>query len=389
MGNNRFDPKILDQNQNRLEISDLTFTAHNMEETRVPLYDVEKSSKATTVCVTGATGYVAGPIVQRLLASGHTVHATCRDPQNEASVAHLKKLPGADERLKLFRADLLEEGSFEEAVAGCSCVMHTASPFVANVPRGKEREVLIDPALKGTENVIAAVNATDCVERLIVTSSCTAIHGDPAERGPDHVFTEDDWTIKASEKELPYPFSKKVAEQRAYELCKEQTRWDLVTFNPGVVCGPPLGSRPDGESVNLIKVLMTGKAWPVAPKIGMGFIDVRDVAAAHCVAMADKSANGRYILCNGSLWILDFADLLRPKYPKVWLPKANAPKAIMRLMAPLLGLPQEFITHLYDKIPQFDNSKIKGLGLKFIDPADTLDDMVKAVVELGIITVKQ
>ena len=129
-----------------------------MENTRVPLYDVEKSATPKTVCVTGATGFIAGSIVQRLLASGHTVHATCRDPNKEASVAHLKQLAGADERLKLFRADLLTEGSFNEAVAGCSCVMHTASPFVTSVPKGKEREMLIEPALKGTENVIGEPN---------------------------------------------------------------------------------------------------------------------------------------------------------------------------------------------------------------------------------------
>jgi len=51
---------------------------------------------AKTVCLTGATGYVAGPIVERLLALGHTVHATCRDPTRESSIAHLKALPGAD-----------------------------------------------------------------------------------------------------------------------------------------------------------------------------------------------------------------------------------------------------------------------------------------------------
>lgn len=41
---------------------------------------------------------------------------------------HLLALDGANERLKLFKADLLEECSFEQAIEGCEAVFHTASP---------------------------------------------------------------------------------------------------------------------------------------------------------------------------------------------------------------------------------------------------------------------
>lgn len=42
---------------------------------------------------------------------------------------HLLSLEGAKERLHLFKADLLEEGSFDSVVEGCEGVFHTASPF--------------------------------------------------------------------------------------------------------------------------------------------------------------------------------------------------------------------------------------------------------------------
>lgn len=41
---------------------------------------------------------------------------------------HLLALDGAKERLSLFKANLLEEGSFEHAIDGCEAVFHTASP---------------------------------------------------------------------------------------------------------------------------------------------------------------------------------------------------------------------------------------------------------------------
>jgi nucleoside-diphosphate-sugar epimerase len=68
-----------------------------------------------------------------LLPAGHTVHATCRKPTCGAAVAHLRALPGASQRLRLFEADLLLPGSFDEAVAGCDAVLHTASPYTLQV----------------------------------------------------------------------------------------------------------------------------------------------------------------------------------------------------------------------------------------------------------------
>ena len=47
---------------------------------------------------------------------------------NYSKVAHLWQLEGAKERLQLVKADLMEEGSFDNAVMGCEGVFHTASP---------------------------------------------------------------------------------------------------------------------------------------------------------------------------------------------------------------------------------------------------------------------
>lgn len=79
----------------------------------------------------------AGHIVQQLLQRGYTVHATCRDPRNRKSVAHLLNLPHAAERLKLFPADLTVPGSFMQSMEGCKYVIHTASPYALEVPPGQ------------------------------------------------------------------------------------------------------------------------------------------------------------------------------------------------------------------------------------------------------------
>jgi len=70
------------------------------------------------VLVTGANGYVASWLVKRLLEQGFDVHGTVRDPRDPAKTGHLRAmardLPGT---LSLFRADLLDPGGFDRAMA--------------------------------------------------------------------------------------------------------------------------------------------------------------------------------------------------------------------------------------------------------------------------------
>ncbi|EOA18054.1 hypothetical protein CARUB_v10006500mg [Capsella rubella] len=82
------------------------------------------------VCVTGASGFLASWLVKRLLLDGYEVIGTVRDPGNEKKLAHLWKLEGAKERLHLVKADLMEDGSFDNAIMGCQGVFHTASPVL-------------------------------------------------------------------------------------------------------------------------------------------------------------------------------------------------------------------------------------------------------------------
>lgn len=76
--------------------------------------------------VTGAAGFVGSEIVHQLLAKGYDVVATARDAAGDR-VAHLvalaSALPGT---LELVSADLLREGSFDEACRGCDFIFHVA-----------------------------------------------------------------------------------------------------------------------------------------------------------------------------------------------------------------------------------------------------------------------
>eukprot|EP00877_Chromochloris_zofingiensis_P011994 jgi/Chrzof1/7048/Cz02g08240.t1 len=365
------------------------FTQDKQQDLLPSLQAAEVTSPKLTVCVTGATGYVAAHIVKRLLAGGHTVHGTTRDPHNRKTVAPLQQLPGASQRLKLFKADLLVPGSFDAAVDGCDAVIHTASPFELEVPAGKEAELMIEPAVSGTENVLNSVNKASSVKRVVLTSSIVAVFGDPHERGKGHKFTEADWDLIATPKTHAYFYSKLAAERRAYEMNQQSnSKWVLCSINPGAVWGPPLTTRLDSESVNQCRDLLSGALWPWAPPLGTAVVDVRDVALAHCLALVIPSAQGRYIVTSESTFLMPTAaKILRHAYPHRWIPPLKPPLLPLLVFGPMLGLPRAITKASYRKKPNISTSKAaKDLGLTtYIPLKQTVLEMADTMIQNGMV----
>ncbi|KAI8024245.1 Tetraketide alpha-pyrone reductase 2 [Camellia lanceoleosa] len=94
--------------------------------------------------------------------------------ENVEKVGFLWELSGAKERLKIFKADLMVEGSFDKAIEGDDGVFHTASPVLISYDHNV-KETLIDPSIKGTLNVLSSCTKASSVRRVMLTSSCSAI----------------------------------------------------------------------------------------------------------------------------------------------------------------------------------------------------------------------
>jgi nucleoside-diphosphate-sugar epimerase len=126
-------------------------------------------------CVTGGAGFIAAHLIRALLGAGHSVRATVRDPEDEGKVGFLWELAGAVAgRLQLVRADLMVEGSFDEAVSGVDGVFHTASPVVVVGHDAKDvQERLVDPIVKGAANVLrSCARAPERARWVVFSCSC-------------------------------------------------------------------------------------------------------------------------------------------------------------------------------------------------------------------------
>jgi nucleoside-diphosphate-sugar epimerase len=128
----------------------------------------------------------------------------------------------------------------------------------------------------------------------------------------------------------------------------------------------------------------------MAPHMGFGAVDVRDVAAAHCAAMATPGASGqRYITSGHSIWIKQMVASVVKSFPnsRVYVPSMSPPSLLLWALAPYIGMGRrDTVSKSMNRIPMFDNTKIqKDLGLHFTDFDETVKDMVEAMVQLQII----
>jgi len=346
------------------------------------------------VFVSGANGYVASWLVKKLLEEGLTVHAAVRNPENDKKVGHLKEIAkNTKGELKLFKADLLTPDSYAEAMKDCELVYHTASPFTTNV-KDPQKE-LIEPAVKGTENVLTTASKTTAVKRVVDTSSCAAIYTDAIDtvNAPNGILTEDVWNKTASLEYQPYSYSKTLAEKKAWEIANAQNQWDLVTINMSLVMGPALNpNQTTSESMNILKQLGDGTMKSGVPKMGMGVVDVRDVADAHYRAGFTPEAKGRYITSANNTDLLEMAQVLLPKYGEQFpLPKKALPKWLLMIVGPMANksFTRKFIKNNVNIPWKADNSKIKKeLGIQFRPLKETMQDSFQVLIDNQIIQPK-
>ncbi|AQL04894.1 cinnamoyl-CoA reductase 1-like isoform X1 [Zea mays] len=313
------------------------------------------------VCVTGAGGFVASWLVERLLAGGrYMVHGTVRDP-GDAKNAHLAAMDGAADRLRLFRAELLDYGSVAAAIAGCDGVFHVASPVPMTYPIGDPEVELLAPAVTGTKNVLKACSEAK-VKRVVVVSSVAAVMvnpGWPQNEAMDEACWSDVEFCRTTQNW--YCLSKTLAELEALDYAK-RSGLDVVSVCPSLVIGPLLQSTVNASSSVIVDCLKGDREVKLKLR---NFVDVRDVADALLLVYETPEASGRYICDANARQMSEVVALLKDWYP-----------AYSHAATKFVQVSDE---------PLFSSKKLQALGWKFRTLEESLRDSVESFKAAGVL----
>jgi dihydroflavonol-4-reductase len=292
------------------------------------------------VLVTGASGFIGLHCIQQLLIKGYEVNGSLRSLSRESEIRNGLSTAGTShENLKLFPLDLNADDGWDEAMNGCDYLLHVASPISLD---DQNEEYFVKPAVAGVKRALSYAKKHN-VKKVVLTSSVAAIF-DTMEK--KDFYDESDWSDPENPAISFYSKSKTLAERAAWDFIEnEGNPFELAVINPALVTGPTL-TGDLGESNKAIQLVAGGK-MPVAVPLMFGYVDVRDVAAAHILALETPSSNGeRFALAEKDLWYKDVAKLLRDngfdKAPKVaipvWLAKILAKfNKELKLTLPYLG----------------------------------------------------
>lgn len=235
---------------------------------------------------------------------------------------------------------------------------------------------VVYPAVEGVTAIFDAAEK-EGINRIIMTScSCTI-------RGSNYkfVYSEDDigdpHSLNSVEK------SKVFAEKTAMYLSDKNPKMKLTIFNPGFLLGPTLQRHSESSSCKWFKILMSNHS-PKVYKLHIPLCDVRDAALAHVKALKKKETSGeRYLLAQGSYWILDFAKILQKEYKHFGyiLPLAEIGPGPLKLIS-FFDENARSVLPFYGKESYFSSEKARKDGLIYFRNVDeTLVDMAESFIE--------
>ncbi|MCH8054208.1 MAG: NAD(P)H-binding protein [Planctomycetes bacterium] len=185
-------------------------------------------TESQRVLLTGATGFVGGYVLKKLLSSGYVPVCVVRDPDKFAARTEL--YPGAE--IVSVRGDVTSPAAVQKAARQCSQAIHLVGIIME---RGENTFGRVH--YEGTKNVVQACKDAG-IKRLVHMSA---------------LGTRPDAVSK-------YHQSKHMAEQ-----CVMQSGLDWTIFRPSLIHGP------EGELMQLLKTFACSAVLPpVMPYFGKG-----------------------------------------------------------------------------------------------------------------------
>jgi nucleoside-diphosphate-sugar epimerase len=236
------------------------------------------------ILVTGATGLVGGNLLWYLLQENDRVTAIRR---TTSSLGPLRTIfsfytPNPDESLARIDwkfADVMDEKSLLEAIAGVTIIYHCA----AVVSLGNNADILLDTNVTGTRNIVNAALKTG-VKKLCFVSSIAACG-----RALGHEKIDENSIWEDSQNRSAYARSKYYSEQEVWKGIEKGL--NAVIVNPGVILGV---SGTNTGSSQLFSQVQKGLLFYTNG--GSGYVDVQDVVKIMIRLTNSEITNERFVI---------------------------------------------------------------------------------------------
>ncbi len=326
----------------------------------------------TRVFVTGGTGFIGANLVRLLLQEGYSVRALVR------SNSRLENLQGLE--VERVEGDL-NSPQLGQQMQGCQFLFHVAAHYSL---WQADRDLLYRHNVLGTRNALAAARQAG-IERTVYTSSVAAIGA-----GRGGAIARETYQSPVEDLVGHYKKSKFWAEQEALKAV--QTGQEIVIVNPTSPIGAwDIKPTPTGDIV----LRFLRRQMPFYMETGLNFIDVRDVAWGHLLALQKGESGSRYILGNENLTLkalLDqLAQLTQLPAPQrslpAWLPLSVA-WVDEQILAPLGKSPSVPIdgVRMAQQVMYYDSSKaIRELGLPQTPIREALQEAIAWFISQGYV----
>ena len=206
---------------------------------------------------------------------------------------------------------------------------------------------------------------------MVLTSSTAAVTN-VAGNADTKRFDESDWSDPSWPGITPYTKSKTLAERAAWDVVdNEAPGMELTTINPCLVLGRPLDDHY-GTSLRIVERLLRGRD-PMLPNVGIGVVDVMDVARMHVRAIAAPGTAGKRIIGAAEfMWLAEIAGILKAEYPHKKIPMRTAPNILIRVIG-MFDRSIRSIVPLLGRRQELDNARARTLlDIDFISAAESV-----------------
>jgi dihydroflavonol-4-reductase len=323
------------------------------------------------VFVTGASGFIGGALVARLLERGDEVVGLARSDTAEAIVASR----GA----QVARGDVLDEDSLAAGMQGCELAYHVAG---VNTHCPDDPDMLMRVNLGGSTAAVRAA-ARAGIGRLVLTSSAASV-GEPH----GTVGTED--TVHRGSYLSVYDRSKHLGELGAFETAR-QVGVEVVAVNPSSVQGP---GRNSGNG-KIIIAYLNGRLRAFVDTY-VSVVDIADTVEGHVLAAERGTPGERYVLNGATIPSAEALEIVselsgveesvRMVPPAVARAAAGLAEGVARLRGRSTSLCRARIgTILHGH--RYDGSRAaRELGLRYMPVAETFRRTIDWAVAEGLVT---